>query len=172
MRIPDKALVSLALRGAEELVSLLKEVYKSSAFYMGLWASSCKRWKVVLPPLFVGVCNTSCARSQNHTPTPGVHTCWSGSYVCLEKRDSSPHLTMPSLKTLCSATTSEPRGFTEGDPALPTHSNILVIFSSPVWRVLKLIVLRVPSNSHFLIALVRCKQQSWMCDSTTNRDLS
>lgn len=36
MRIPGKALVSLALRGTDEMVSLLKEVYEIPALYMGL----------------------------------------------------------------------------------------------------------------------------------------
>lgn len=36
MRIPGKALISLALRQTEEVVSLLKDIYEIPALYMGL----------------------------------------------------------------------------------------------------------------------------------------
>lgn len=98
---------------------------------------------------FMGFCHASCTGSQNHTPTPGVHTCWPGSSGCLENTDSSLHLLGWGVswgKALCGATTAEPTP-QKGSWHCPLIQTVLaILFSSPLWTVLGLIVPRVHPN--------------------------
>lgn len=161
MGIPDKALVSLALRGTEEVVPLLEDVYENPDLYMGLCTPSAhKLWKVVLPSLLHG--GLSCwlySQPKSHTYTSCSHTLtWQ---PCLKKTESSLHLTMATGKTLCSATTAEHRP-TEGDPELSTHSNVLGL---PLKSHLKRSYVNSSETtskctfSNCILLLVRCKQQ-------------
>lgn len=96
---------------------------------------------------FMGVCHTGCTRSQIHTPTPGVHTHWPGSYVCLEKTGSSPHLILPSGKALCGH-----HSWTQAHRRGPSTARSLSQSSSQVPFEEVITVLRLNPNSRFLIA--------------------
>lgn len=68
---------------------------------------------------FMGVCHAGCTHSQNHTPTPHVHTRWPGSRVWRKQRAAFTSL-WPQGKI-----SVVPPPPTEGDPELSTHSDVL-----------------------------------------------
>lgn len=98
---------------------------------------------------FMGLCHASCTGSENHTPTLGfTHADPAALAAWRNRQQPSPRCVLRESPLWCHHCWTHTQRGTWHCPLIQS----CLLFSSPLWRGLGLIVPRIHPNSYFLIA--------------------